>query len=261
MILFCKNNLRYFTFSLFNRHLKIRHGVFTRHNGASVGDFASLNTGLFVGDTETAVATNRQAIGRCIGADHLIFTRQTHQSRIQIISKTEKSFFLPSDPLPGAAPNAADAMITDVPGMFLAIQVADCQSVLLYDPKKHVAANIHAGWRGSAANIIQTCVRAMETQFGCRPEHLIAGISPSLGPCCAEFTHYKEELPASFRQFKDKNHYFDFWRISQTQLTDAGIMPQHIEIAGICTKCNGHLFFSYRKKHRTGRFVSVIGLQ
>lgn len=152
-------------------------------------------------------------------------------------------------------------MITDISGKVLAIQLADCQGILLHDPQARVVANIHSGWRGSVGNIISVCVAAMQSEFGCRPEHIFAGISPSLGPCCAEFIHYRTEIPEIYWQFKDASDYFDFWKISQHQLINSGLLPQHIEIANICTKCNSHLFYSFRKKKNTGRFLSVIGLK
>jgi len=160
-----------------------------------------------------------------------------------------------------AAPFAADAMITDIPGKFLAIAMADCQAILLYDPSLNVVGAAHSGWRGSLANIIGACVDAMKSDFGCRPENIFAGVSPSLGPCCAEFIHYKQEIPEAFWGFKGRSHYFDFWAISRHQLLSAGLLPQHIEMADICTKCNPHLFFSYRGQNRTGRFAAVIGLK
>ena len=261
MILHHKNGLQFFKFSLFEAYPHIRHAVFTRSGGESRGDFGSLNTGFLVGDDDASVQKNQQWIARCMGADELTFALQVHETRILVLKKDHHPYFIP-DTLPeGAAPGSADAMITDIYGKFLAIQVADCQSVLLYDPQKQVIANIHSGWRGSVKNIISVTVRAMQSEFGCQPGHLLAGISPSLGPCCSEFIHYTREIPESLWRFRCRANYFDFWQISRMQLENAGILPHHIEISGMCTKCNPHLFFSYRENKQTGRYVSVIGLQ
>jgi copper oxidase (laccase) domain-containing protein len=96
------------------------------------------------------------------------------------------------------------------------------------------------------------------------PANLLAVISPSLGPCCAEFIHYKNELPAWMHAFQIRPHHFDFWAISRKQLLDAGVLPGHIDTAGLCTRCNSR-FFSYRRARATadgitGRNGSVIGL-
>lgn len=257
MILKNREGLEFFTFSKFNQFNEIRHGIFTRNNGFSDGDFRSLNMGISTGDDKRSVGKNRNAVIRCMNARHLEFTNQVHKTRILVFSKNNKKYVLP----PNAPVDSADAIITNVSGQFLAIQLADCQGILLYDPKNKVAANIHSGWRGSVQNIISTCVASMQSEFGCEPENIVAGISPSLGPCCAEFIHYRKEIPKAYWRFKDTCDHFDFWKISRYQLLNSGLLPQHIEISNICTKCNSHLFFSFRKKHRTGRFVSVIGLK
>ena len=86
----------------------------------------------------------------------------------------------------------ADAMITDVPGMGLMIKQADCQAVILFDPRKNVIANVHCGWRGNVKNILGRVVHLMEQRFHCKAEDLVAAIGPSLGPCCAEFITYRD---------------------------------------------------------------------
>jgi copper oxidase (laccase) domain-containing protein len=89
---------------------------------------------------------------------------------------------------------------------------------------------------------------------------MIAAIGPSLGPCCAEFINYKDEIPRQFWPFRVDAHHFDFWRISRHQLTTAGLAQSNIHSSGICTRCNPHLFFSYRAARQTGRFAALIGL-
>jgi len=158
-------------------------------------------------------------------------------------------------------PISGDAMVSNVPGKTLAIQVADCQAVQLFDPVQKVIANVHSGWRGSIQNIVGKCVETMKTHFNCLPEDIIAGVSPSLGPCCSEFIYYKTEIPEHFWPYKDRRHHFNFWRITSDQLKDSGLPPENIELSNLCTKCNDHLFFSYRQAKQTGRFVSAIGLK
>ena len=142
------------------------------------------------------------------------------------------------------------------------IQQADCQAVLLFDPVRNVAAAVHCGWRGSVANILEKVVYRMISGFGVSPEELLVAISPSLGPCCAEFVNYKKELPVAFRSFKVQEDYFDFWRISKHQLVSAGVIEENITVTGSCTCCSKD-YFSYRRSSRisdgvTGRNCSVI---
>ena len=155
---------------------------------------------------------------------------------------------------------SADAMVTDIYGRNLVIQVADCQAVLLYEPVRRVIANVHCGWRGSIQNIIGRAIEVMEQRFGCRPSRIQAGIGPSLGPCCAEFDNYRKEIPMEFWRYKGLNAHFDFWSLSRDQMTRAGMTETNIELSGICTRCHTDDFFSYRAAKTTGRFAAVIGL-
>lgn len=143
----------------------------------------------------------------------------------------------------------------------IAIQQEDCQAIPMYDPPKKVVANVHAGWRGNIKNIIGRCVESMQVSFGCNPQDMVAAISPSLGPCCSEFKNYQTEIPEKYWQYKDNYDHFNLWMMSFDQLLSAGLQRKNIELSNICTKCNDHLFFSYRKTNQTGRFVSVIGLK
>ncbi len=152
-----------------------------------------------------------------------------------------------------------DSLITDIPGVFLMIQQADCQAVLLLDPERRVIANIHAGWRGSVLGIINKTVTAMKTCYQTNPADLLAAIGPSLGPCCAEFVNFRRELPEPFQKYQVRENYFDFPAISRDQLLSCGLEPANIELARICTRCDSR-WFSYRRQQDTGRFCSVIGL-
>jgi YfiH family protein len=154
----------------------------------------------------------------------------------------------------------ADAVVTDLKGRNLVIQIADCQAVLLYDSVRRVIANVHCGWRGSVQNIIGRTIEVMKQHFGCRPGRIHAGIGPSLGPCCAEFINYRKEIPMEFWRYKGLNAHFDFWSLSRDQMLRAGMAETNIESSWICTRCHTDDFFSYRAARTTGRFAAVIGL-
>jgi len=120
---------------------------------------------------------------------------------------------------------------------------------------------VHSGWRGSIQNIIGRTVEMMKQLFDCNPGLIQAGIGPSLGPCCAEFINYKDEIPKAHWSYKDSNDHFDFWSISRDQLLHAGVPAKNIELSRICTRCRTREFFSYRAEKNTGRFAAVIGLK
>jgi len=158
-----------------------------------------------------------------------------------------------------------DALISNQPGTALMIQQADCQAVLLFDPVKNVIGAVHSGWRGTVANIIGETIMQMGRHYGTDPKNLQAGISPSLGPCCAEFVNYRKELPEAFQRYQVKNNHFDFWQISVRQLSEAGLRSVAIRKPDVCTSCSED-YFSYRRAVREGdpvcgRHGSVICLE
>ena len=253
MFLTHKNGVSFYRFKSLESFPEIWHGIFTRRFGCSTGSFKSLNVGFGLGDKASCVKENRRLISRAIGSNDLVYAHQVHGDEVLILNPEKHE---DSKQVLGTG----DALVTDAPGRFLAIQLADCQSILLYDSIHRVVANIHSGWRSSIRNIAGRTVDVMQKQFKCRPADIIAGIGPSLGPCCAQFVHYRKEIPEILWQYKTANDHFDFWTISCDQLADAGVLRENIEISNICTRCNTDVFFSYRGEGRTGRFASVIGL-
>jgi YfiH family protein len=253
-------DINLYEFELFKKYTHIVHGIFTRSGGTSTGAFDSLNIGLNSGDEHSAIADNRKLIIKKMGLKPLVFLNQVHRDDIKVLKKDDND--LSENFQPGIETYTADGIITDMKSVFLVIQVADCQAVMLYDYKKKVIANIHSGWQGSVRNIIGKCVGKMILEFGCRPEDIIAGISPSLGPCCSEFVNYKDEIPQSLWKYKiEDKDYFNFWEMSIAQLMDKGIKKEQIENMEICTKCNTDIFYSYRRENITGRFACMISMK
>jgi polyphenol oxidase len=257
MILNLKNGLLYFKFENLAGFDDINHAVFTRINGFSRGCHEGLNLSHSVGDETNHVNGNRDTVERIMGWGTIVFAHQVHQSDILIINSIpiRKGSPVHQESLTG------DGLVTATAGAFVAVKLADCQAVMMYDPVKKAAANVHSGWRGSIQNIISRCIEIMKQQFNTNPEDIVAGISPSLGPCCSEFIHYKNEIPKKYWQYKDDRQHFNFWAMSRDQLASSGVRPENIETAGICTKCNSHLFYSYRQSKNSGRFAAVIGIR
>ncbi|MEX1297754.1 MAG: peptidoglycan editing factor PgeF [Desulfotignum sp.] len=252
------------TFTRFSDCPNLVHGVFTRSGGVSRPPFDTLNVGFSTGDDPSAVRENRTRILSCLGLSRSVFLNQVHGKQILVLERKDKidpDLFWSPDHLAHGTVLSADAVVTDLKQVVLVIQVADCQAVMLADPEKNVIANVHSGWRGSIENIIGRCVGVMVDRFGCDPKQMLAGISPSLGPCCAQFIHYRKEIPEPLWQYKlPDRDYFDFWRLSVDQLQEKGLDLQHITTMGECTRCRPDRFFSYRQAGKTGRFACAIGL-
>lgn len=232
----------------------LQHAITTRMGGVSRPPAQSFNLARRSGDETAAVDENRRRLERALAPGRLVFLRQVHGKDVVSLKQQPAG-----EPYPVAG--TADAFITDQAGLLLTILVADCQAVLLFDPRQRVVANVHSGWRGSIANVIGATLDVMVRDFGCRPDDMLAGVGPSLGPCCAEFVNYREEIPAAFWGRRVSENHFDFWAISHDQLTAAGLATEHIVLSRICTRCQSQRFFSYRAGHKIGRCAAVIGMR
>ncbi len=233
------------------------HGFFTRRGGVSSAPYESLNVSWTNGDAPGSVLENLSRIGGMLGFDRLVSGRQVHGDRLNFIDEPALPELESRPPLLIAPPG--DALATDLAGIGLLIKLADCQSVFLADPVAHVAANVHCGWRGSVQNISGKVVRTLAEKYGCVPERMLAAVGPSLGPCCAEFRNFRDELPPGFLPYQVRPTYFDFWAITRDQLRSAGLKAENIDIIGRCTKCGTSEFFSYRGEGVTGRMAAVLG--
>lgn len=153
----------------------------------------------------------------------------------------------------------ADAFITQKKDLLLMIKVADCQGIVIYDPCKEALAVVHSGWKGSTKNIIGKTIEKMKTTFNSEATDLLMAISPSLGPCCAEFTDPQSELPEFCHPFIIKNNHVNFWQLSKKQAMDEGVLESNIEIAKLCSKDDPHSFsFRLGEEGRMGVFGKLI---
>lgn len=251
-----ERNLRYLQFPGLAAANGLWHGISVRFSVTGNGDRTAFNLGLNCGDSDQRVWANRRRLLAAAGGQQAVFAHQVHGVQVGLWAGKHNGGS--SD---GHVYLQGDALVTDVPDAALVIQTADCQSVLLFDPVKRVVGNVHSGWRGSIRNILGRTVRIMEERYGCQPAHLLCGIGPSLGPCCAEFIHYRREIPRAYWKYRRSGNLFDFWRLSTDQLVLAGVSAARIFIGGICTRCNQHLFYSYRGEgEKAGRFAAAIQL-
>jgi hypothetical protein len=228
------------------------HGFFTRRGGVSTGPYQSLNLSFAVGDDPERVAANRHRVQEALQLDFLAGAFQVHGRNYALVTGN----FQAGDEIP-----EADILLTAAAGAGLLIKQADCQAVLLYDPVHRVAANVHCGWRGQLQNVLGQAVARLQEIFGSRPLDLRAAVGPGLGPCCAEFRHFREEWPPEFWPYQVRPAYFDLWRLSRDQLAAAGLEPGRIDVAALCTRCRAEDFYSYRRDRTAGRQGAVLALR
>ena len=232
---------------------ELMHGFFSRRGGFSPAPYDSLNLSFSVGDRREAVRENRRLVQQALGLASLASAIQAHGIGEAVVTGN------PEELAPELA--SADILLTGRPGVGLLIKQADCQAVVLYDPGRRLVANVHCGWRGQVQKVLAAAVARLRQRYGCRPADLYAAVSPSLGPCCAEFRHYQREFPPELWPYQVRPHYFDLWRLSRDQLLAAGLRPERLDFAGLCTRCGATEFFSYRRDHLTGRQGTVVGLK
>lgn len=248
------NEIEWLEFELLADFSKLKHGFFIRHGGISQAPYKSLNVAYGIGDNEEHVSQNLELIKTIMQQEvslpvTLWRAQECHGKKVVCIDNLKQD----KNPI-------GDALMSAVQGISLTLTAADCQIAFFYDPKRHIIANVHSGWRGSVQNIYAETIKKMQVVYGTHPKELLVCICPSLGPDDAEFIHFRMELPEAFWPFQTKPTYFDFWEISRQQLLKAGILPHHIEIAGLSTYSNTHDFFSYRKEKNTGRHAACIML-
>lgn len=264
------NGLALYHSMLLGQQPHLLHFVSGRSGGYSKGPFSSLNTGFHVGDNDWHVLQNRKKMALALNLDllQLTYANQTHSSNIAIMGVEEKG--LGSTRMEDAIANS-DALITAVEGICLCIQTADCVPLLLYDPVKHVAAAIHAGWRGTLRQITSHTITTLVQAFGCNPTDLLAFMGPSNGPCCYEVGgEVKKEAAEALgcvREIilpgkKPEKYIFDQWQANKLQLLASGLPEANIEIPRYCSQCQHELFFSSRVGGgTTGRTTSGIMLK
>jgi len=156
---------------------------------------------------------------------------------------------------PGCA-GEGDALLTNSPGILVSVRTADCYPILLADMKNRAVAAVHAGWRGTADEIVAKTIAKMRTQLGTSPADLIAAIGPGIGVCCYEVG---AEVARLFGL--EGAGRIDLAAANRCQLIDAGVEERHIELLGGCTFCDSARFYSLRReKEQAGRMISYIGL-
>ena len=229
------------------------HAVFTRLGGVSQAPFATLNVGHTVGDEEGAVLENHTRIRAHLDleADCITSPRQVHGSHVAVITPGDAGRMIPN----------TDGLVTDLPGIALLLRFADCVPVLLYDPVHHALGLVHAGWRGVAQAIARRAVETMAEAFGTRPEQLLAGLGPAIGPCCYTVgDNVAAAMGYALPKWQQVLHPDgELWRLdlpaaNAQQLHAAGV--RQIEHAHLCTACHTGEFFSHRaEKGQTGRFA------
>lgn len=264
------------------------HGFSIRPGGVTTCyEGRSLNLGYTKEDSRDHVQENRRRFLRALGAVTrgrpwpLLANHQIHSDIIHILRTSDPGQLI------------GDGLVTDLPGVAIAILTADCLPVLMVDKKNRVVGAFHAGWRGTVKRIAEKGVGIMRHEFGSRPQDIHAAIGPGIQKCCYEvgaelkqefesqFPYaghlfhevrksdaVREKYPLLFLNARPPGHgdpgiklHLDLLEANRRQLLAAGVPGKNITAMAECSACDTRRFFSHRaEKGRTGRMMAVIGI-
>jgi polyphenol oxidase len=265
------------------------HAFSTRPGGVSRGYGGNaLNLGFTKHDSRPAVERNRELFLKELGVANdrspwpLLALRQIHSDLIHRVDR------MPTELLAG------DGLLTDTPGLVLAVQAADCLPIIVADRKRRAVGVFHAGWRGTVKRIVEKGVGEMRKHFGSDPRNLVAAIGPGVQGCCydvgeevrtkfqmqfayagslfrevKESDPVREKYPMLFLTARAPGHselpvklFLDLVEANRRQLLDAGLLAKNIDTAAPCTACHTELLFSFRaEKGVTGRMMGAAGIR
>jgi YfiH family protein len=195
--------------------------------------------------------------------DQLMRVKQVHGNAVRIVKRGEVP-----DTAAELRPDG-DAIVSNQPGLALAVMVADCVPILLVDRKAGAAAAIHAGWRGTCAQVVTAAIDTMRREFGSDPAALVAAIGPSVGPEDYEVGeslidaflaagHSRANVDRWFIRSGPRLH-LNLWAANVYQLLSAGVDAGHIFLCGLSTVSHSDIFDSYRVAgDAAGRMAAVI---
>jgi YfiH family protein len=235
----------------------------TRAGGVSPFPENSLNLAGFDQDSAENIRENRRRFFSLLeGRFALAACWQVHGADVRVVGDAEDT---------RSEREHCDALTTRARGVLLGVKTADCVPVLLGDARTGACAAVHAGWRGTLAEIVKRALAAMREEFGAEPRDVRAALGPAALACCYEVGHevieaFRAKFPNAdslFTPTREGHALADIQLANRRQLAESGVAAERIHALPLCTICRPELFFSYRRDRklygRTGRLLSVIG--
>lgn len=260
------NKLTYLTIPKWSQ-LGVEIAFSSRHGGISANPYASLNLGLHVGDEPEKVIKNREIFLSEFGLSlqSCILPQQVHGIKVSEVSNKELGLGMGEQ---SSAIPSCDGLITKEQIGLLSLY-ADCVPLYFYSPKAEIVGLAHAGWKGTANQIVNNVLTQIKQAGGASADCHVA-IGPCIGPCCYEVGEdvaayflrgdfsVKNENSPILKQIGDRKYQLDLAKANYNLLLKAGVKAENISLANLCTACNPELFFSYRRDGNTGRMASFI---
>jgi len=262
------DDIKYLSFESLDAFDGITNVFSTRLGGVSDGFYASMNLGFNNGDDIDKVHHNFEIIASKvlhISADRIVCSKQTHTTNVAQITMQDIG-------IDGRVANRfqdIDGLMTNVPGIALACFYADCVPLYFYDPDKKAVAVSHSGWRGTVHRMGEETIKQMSLVYGCEPKDIYCAIGPSICRDCYEVSaDVAQAFSDEFGNDADKiiadgketgKYQLDLWKANEIILMQAGILKEHIEVAGLCTCCNSDWLYSHRASNgKRGNLAAFI---
>ncbi|MBR4276313.1 MAG: peptidoglycan editing factor PgeF [Prevotella sp.] len=223
--------------------------------------------------TDRTMGRDGEKIREALGMPHAPFyyPHQTHTDRVL---RVDEAFLAKAADRQKELMEGVDAVITDVPGVILGISTADCIPVLVYDPVHHVAAAIHAGWKGTVLRIVEKALDLMQQRYGTQPHQCTSVIGPGISQ---ESFEVGQEVVDKFktegfdmddvttwmpdRKLTDptalKPH-IDLKEINRRQLIKQGVEEQKITISSVDTYTDLQYFSARREQQGTVKCGRIL---
>lgn len=248
-----KDDLTYLIFKGWEEDKKMTHCFTTRAGGVSTGPLASLNLGFNRGDEKEKVIENYKRVCEALEVplESIVLSKQVHETQILEVTTKDKGNGIIN-------PNkweSIDGIYTKEKGITLVTHYADCVPLFFYAPEYGMIGMAHAGWRGTVGKIGAKMAQIWEQEEKIPLTSVQVAIGPSIGPCCFEVGEdvanefIKVFGHTSYIQYNEKvqKYHIDLWACNREILINAGIIPENIWTAGLCTCCHDQVFFSHRK--------------
>lgn len=248
----------------------VKHGFSTRLGGVSGGYYESLNLSFDRGDDPEAVRENFRRIGEAIGVqvEDMVMSKQTHTTNVRVVTEEDRGKGIVRD----RDYTDIDGLITNVRGICLVTSYADCVPLYLVDPVRKAIGLSHSGWRGTVGKIGKKTVELMTESFGSDPADILACVGPSICSDCYEVSQdvidkvkevFDEALWESLFYEKGNGKYqLDLWKTNEEVFQEAGILPEHIAVTNVCTRCNSRILYSHRVRgDKRGNLCAFLALK
>jgi purine-nucleoside/S-methyl-5'-thioadenosine phosphorylase / adenosine deaminase len=248
------------------------NGFSTRVGGTSPMPENALNLAGFNEDSAENILENRRRFLKLFPSDlaewSLAGCWQVHGNEVRLVSSLADA--KPAEDARGDSVYC-DAIVSNAPRVLAGVKTADCVPILIGDPKTNAFAAVHAGWRGTLAEVASRALKRMEAEYKTKSEDVLVAIGPAAAACCYEvgtevigaFSDRFKTSDGLFRETRENHACIDLLQANRSQLIAAGVSSKKIYTAPLCTMCRTDLFFSYRREKnvqgRVGRLMSVIG--